>query len=123
MLKNYFYITFGIINVGLGLIGTIIPGLPTTIFMIIAAGCFLKSSQKLYVWVTNHRVFGQNVKNYFEGKGIKKSIKMRSIITMWIFIIFAIFIAIPNTYLLLDTFVILSGIIGTLFIIKQPTAM
>ena len=49
MLKNYFYITFGIINVGLGLIGTIIPVLPTTIFMIIAAGCFLKSSQKLYI--------------------------------------------------------------------------
>ena len=72
LLSRIVWFSFGFLSMVVGIIGIVIPGLPTTPLMILAAACFAKSSQKFYDWIINNRLFGEHVKNYREGKGIPK---------------------------------------------------
>jgi uncharacterized membrane protein YbaN (DUF454 family) len=67
-LQKLIYIIVGSISLLLGTIGIIIPGLPTTPFMILSSILFLKSSDKLYFWLTNHKTFGKYVTDFKEAK-------------------------------------------------------
>ena len=115
------YFSFGLFLTGLGLAGVIIPGLPTTIFMILAAACFFRSSTKMYKWVINHPLFGESVLRFRSGKGIPIKAKYTSIIMMWFFISTSIFFFLHSHALWLKTIIALSGFIGTVFILRQPT--
>ena len=115
------YFSFGLFLTGLGLVGVIIPGLPTTIFMILAAACFFRSSTKMYNWVINHPLFGESVLRFRSGKGIPIKAKYTSIIMMWFFISTSIFFFLHTHALWLKTIIALSGFIGTVFILRQPT--
>jgi uncharacterized membrane protein YbaN (DUF454 family) len=61
-------IVLGSASVGLGFIGVFVPLLPTTPFLLLAAACYFKSSEKFYNWLINHRWFGPYLRNYREGK-------------------------------------------------------
>ena len=105
----------------IGLIGIVVPGLPTTPLMILAAACFAKSSQKFYDWIINNKMFGHHVKNYREGKGIPKKSKPIILGTMWTFVLFAVLIAIPDSapdVSRIATLVL--AVIGTIFILRIP---
>lgn len=111
----------GFIIMIIGLIGIIIPGLPTTPLMILAAACFAKSNQKFYDWIINNKLFGHHVKNYREGKGIPKKSKPIILTTLWGFVLFAVFIAIPNSAPPISKIsTLILAIIGTVFILKIP---
>ncbi len=105
----------------IGLVGIVVPGLPTTPLMILAAACFAKSSQKFYDWIINNKMFGHHVKNYREGKGIPKKSKPIILGTMWVFVLFAVLIAIPDSappVSKITTLVL--AVIGTIFILRIP---
>ena len=105
----------------IGLVGIVVPGLPTTPLMILAAACFAKSSQKFYDWIINNKMFGHHVKNYREGKGIPKKSKPIILGTMWTFVLFAVLIAIPDSappVSKITTLVL--AVIGTIFILRIP---
>jgi hypothetical protein len=55
----------------LGAIGMVLPILPTIPFLLAASGCFCKSSTRMYNWLLNNKWFGEYVKNYKEGKGLR----------------------------------------------------
>ena len=115
----WFFLGFVIMIIGL--IGIIIPGLPTTPLMILAAACFAKSSQKFYDWIINNKLFGHHVKNYREGKGIPKKSKPIILSTLWIFILFAVFVAIPASAPPISKIsTLILATIGTIFILKIP---
>jgi uncharacterized membrane protein YbaN (DUF454 family) len=84
---NVILITFGTLFLIIGLIGIIIPILPTTPFLLLAAACYFKSSTKFYNWMMNNKIFGNYIKNYMEKKGIPIKVKLISIIVLWITII------------------------------------
>ena len=75
-IKKITFIIFGIFSFSLGAIGIVIPGLPTTPFMILSSILFLKSSDKLYVWLTTHKRFGPYVVDFKDGKGITRKTKI-----------------------------------------------
>jgi len=60
----------GIFFVGVGTLGIILPLLPTTPFLVLAAMCFSRSSERFHNWLLNNKWFGAYIKNYREGKGI-----------------------------------------------------
>ena len=60
----------GIFFVGVGTLGIVLPLLPTTPFLVLAAICFSRSSERFHNWLLNNKWFGAYIKNYREGKGI-----------------------------------------------------
>ena len=120
-LSRTFWFLLGIIVATIGLIGIVVPGLPTTPLMILAAACFAKSSQKFYDWIINNRLFGHHVKNYREGKGIPKKSKPIILTTLWIFVLFAVLIAIPDSVpQIAKITTLVLAVIGTIVIIRIP---
>ena len=73
MMKKILYIMIGCISLGLGIIGVILPILPTVPFVLLAAFCFAKSSEKLEDWFKNTKLYRENnIKN-----GMTKQAKIR----------------------------------------------
>ena len=56
--------------VGVGTLGIVLPLLPTTPFLVLAAMCFSRSSERFHNWLLNNKWFGAYIKNYREGNGI-----------------------------------------------------
>ena len=120
-LSRLFWFVIGFIIMSIGLVGIVIPGLPTTPLMILAAACFAKSSQKFYDWIIYNKMFGHHVKNYREGKGIPRKSKHVILGTMWTFVLVAVLIAIPDSapqVSKISTLVLAA--IGTIFILRIP---
>ncbi|MBN1692085.1 MAG: YbaN family protein [Dehalococcoidales bacterium] len=76
--------TAGTACVGVGIAGIFIPILPTTPFLLLAAYCYMRSSNRLYRWLLNNRFFGSYVKNYVEGRGMPLHLKIITIALLWI---------------------------------------
>ena len=120
-ISRLLWLALGFLFAAIGTVGIVVPGLPTTPLMILAAACFAKSSQRFYDWVINNRMFGQHVKNYREGNGIPKKSKPMILGIMWIFITFAVLIGIPDSAPDISRYAtIVLGIIGTIFILRIP---
>ena len=77
-------ITAGTFFVGLGIVGIFVPVLPTTPFLLLAAACYARSSQRFYGWLLNNKWFGNYIRNYLERKGIPLKIKVVVITLLWI---------------------------------------
>jgi len=83
-LKKNILIVCGTVSVGLGTIGIFVPLLPTTVFYLLAAYCYARSSQKFYNWLLNNRWIGEYIRNYREGRGIPLRQKVFSISLLWL---------------------------------------
>ncbi len=117
-----FWFILGLTSMTLGLIGIPVPGLPTTPFMILAAACFARSSQRFYDWVINNKLFGTHVKSYREGNGIPKRSKPMILATMWTFVLFAVLVAIPDDVPISKAATLILALIGTIFILRIPSS-
>jgi len=114
----------GLFFVALGTVGIYIPGIPTTSFMVVAAGCFAKSDPKLYMWLLNNPLFGHYIRDFFEGRGIPFISKVFIIGLMWSMIALSVWaITIAGDPGFGQTIVVLTGIVGTWYVgWKVPTA-
>lgn len=82
--KKIVYIVIGCIGVGVGAIGAIVPMLPVFPFLLLAAYCFGRSSEKLNNWFINTKLYKDNLESYVAGKGMTKKTKMRIMTTVTI---------------------------------------
>ena len=73
-------LALGWICVSLGFIGIFVPGLPTTIFLIIALWAFTKSSKRLRNWLLNHKRFGPILRNWQEHRVVPLRAKILMVI-------------------------------------------
>jgi len=76
----------------LAVIGILLPVMPTTIFVILAAYFFAKGSERLHSWLISNKIFGTYLMNYREGRGMTIGSKLFSISFLWAGIIYSIFI-------------------------------
>ena len=70
------FMTFAWVNVGLGMIGVVVPGMPTTVFLIIAAWAFSKSSRRFHQWLWNHPRFGASIRSWHNHRVIPVKAKV-----------------------------------------------
>ena len=83
-LTRSFYIVLGCIGVGLGAIGAAVPLLPSFPFLLLAAYCFAKSSERLHTWFINTNLYKKNLESYMQGRGmtIKAKIRIMTVVTI-----------------------------------------
>ena len=74
----------GTVCVGLGIVGIFVPVLPTTPFLLLAAICYARSSQRFHGWLLNNKWFGSYIRNYLEKKGITLRAKIVTLSLLWI---------------------------------------
>lgn len=82
-IKKTLLIVAGVVSLALGGIGVFLPLLPTTPFVLLAAGCFAGSSPAMHRWLCRSRFFGEYIENYRTNAGVSKSIKIRAIVFLW----------------------------------------
>lgn len=73
----------GTLSVALGVIGIFLPLLPTTVFLLLAAACYARSSDRFYLWLVNHRWLGRYIRNHYEGRGMKRRDKVITVVVLW----------------------------------------
>lgn len=81
-LKKVIYIIVGCIGVGLGAVGAVVPMLPAFPFLLLAAFCFARSSEKLHNWFINTKLYQDNLADYVAGRGMTKKTKVRIMVTV-----------------------------------------
>jgi uncharacterized membrane protein YbaN (DUF454 family) len=86
----------GTICLVLGAIGIVLPILPTTPFLLAAAACYYKSSERMHRWLLNNKWFGEYIRNYQEGKGLTKKTKITALSVLWITIGFSTVFVLPR---------------------------
>lgn len=116
------YRILGFVFVGLALLGVIMPLLPTTPFLLLAAGCFSKSSQRCHQWLNSNRLFGPIIKNWEQTRSVTLHTKIVAIGSIILFGGYSIFIAIDNLYLkLIGVMVIITGLVVILRLKTTPS--
>jgi uncharacterized membrane protein YbaN (DUF454 family) len=76
------WLALGGVFLGLGLLGVVLPVLPTTPFLLLAAGCFARSSPRLHRWLLAHPTFGPPIRNWEENGAISRPAKRLAVGSM-----------------------------------------
>lgn len=115
---RYFYLISGILLVAIGVIGIFLPILPTTIFLILASACFIKSSPKANEWLRNHKILGMYIKNYQDKSGLTIKAKIFNILFLWIMILSSAFFFTEEIFIKVLLIVIAIGVTIHLLMVK-----
>ena len=115
------WLTLGLLCVALAAIGVVLPGLPTTPFLVLAAACFLRSSRRLYERVLANPTFGPAVRAWRETGTIPAATKWTALGTMACFVAVAVLWAIPAEWPWVRLSVLAAGVVGALFLLRLPT--
>ncbi|MGX5219849.1 YbaN family protein [Pseudomonas segetis] len=115
---RYALLAIGWLSVALGVIGIFLPVLPTTPFLLLAAACFMRSSERFYHWLVDHPRLGPWIRDYLEGEGIPRKAKIYSISLMWLSIGLSCYL-VPMFWARL--FMLTSAVCVTVYILRQKT--
>lgn len=83
-IKKSFFIVLGCLSLGLGALGAVLPLLPAFPFLMLAAFCFAKSSEKLHNWFISTKLYKKNLESFVQGKGMTMKTKIRIMVTVTI---------------------------------------
>jgi uncharacterized membrane protein YbaN (DUF454 family) len=118
-MKKILFLILGHLFFSLGLIGAILPVLPTTPFLLLAVVFYSKSNSKLHQWLMNNKYFGPSLKEWFEHGIIRKRAKIFSTLM----ISYVVFWKIPhlNLFLLIKAIIEIILICVVIFIWTRPS--
>ncbi|WP_422048521.1 YbaN family protein [Shimia sp.] len=109
----------GLMCVAFALVGVVLPLLPTVPFLLLAAFCFARSSERLHNWLLSHKLFGPMIDDWHRNGAIRPSAKRAA--TLSIMLVFAISLAlgVKTTVLIIQT-VVLGAVL--FFLWTRPNA-
>lgn len=81
-IRKVLYVIVGCIGLGLGALGAALPLLPAFPFLMLAAFCFARSSEKLDNWFRNTKLYKNNLESFVQGRGMTKKTKIKTMITV-----------------------------------------
>jgi len=116
---RHLYLLLGWSFFGLGAIGVVVPGLPTTPFMLLALWAFSKSSQRFHDWLYAHPLFGPPLQRWRTHRVIPGTAKLLALLTMGISLGYLVLFSGADGWLLVLT--VLLMLVGALFILGQPS--
>lgn len=89
---RYFLLVAGFFFVVLGVLGIFLPILPSTPFLLLAAACYVRSSERFYAWLLSHPTLSKYVLGYLDGQGIPAKAKKYTLLTLWLTLSLTLFI-------------------------------
>ena len=113
-----FLMAAGTLSVGSGIAGIFLPLLPTTAFFLVAAACYVRSSDRLYRWLLKNRATSSYITNYREGNGIPARAKAVSVCVLWATLA-ASALMVQNWWIWLLLGAVAAGV--PIFIVRLPT--
>ena len=100
----------GTVSLSLGIVGIVLPVLPTTPFLLPAAFCYARSSQRFYNWLLGNRYLGIYIRNYLEKRGIQLKVKIFTIAWLWLTISASVILISPNIIVQVILVIIAAGV-------------
>ena len=119
--KRVLLVVLGTLFVGLGLLGVVLPVLPTTPFLLLAAACYVRSSRRLYRWLLTNRFFGEYIRRYRDGEGIPLATKIWAICLLWLSLGSSALLAVPARLWWVRLLLLGVGLGVTNHIVRIPT--
>ncbi|MFY7928045.1 MAG: YbaN family protein [Oligoflexus sp.] len=116
---RYTLIVCSSLFLALGFIGIFIPGLPTTPFVLLAAGCYARSSPRFYNWLMNHHIFGPPLRQWIEYRCIPKRAKILALSMMTLTFVPTILLFVPMVPVKILLAII--GLSVAIFILRAPS--
>ena len=86
----------GTVTVALGVLGVFLPVLPTTPFLLLAAVCYARGSERCHRWLLTNRLFGRYIRDYREGRGVSLRHKVAALALLWLTIGYAVLRVAPT---------------------------
>ena len=100
----------GLLAVALGVVGIVLPGLPTTPFLLLALWLFSRSSPRLQHWLLANRLFGRYLEDYRQGRGIPRRVKVYILVVMWVGMALCAVYVLPSWWLRVLLFGVAVGV-------------
>ncbi|MCY4214254.1 MAG: YbaN family protein [Gammaproteobacteria bacterium] len=116
--RRHLWMAFGWASLSMGAIGVVLPLLPTTPFLILAAYCFSRSSQRLHAWLLNHPILGPPIENWRAHRAISGRAKLSALAAMALILALSAAADVPAWVLAAQT-VVLAGV--AVFLLTRPT--
>jgi hypothetical protein len=113
------FMTIGFLILIGGVAGYVVPGLPGTPLLLVAAWLFSMSNERLYRWMTTNRWFGQTIADYRAGLGISRRVKSIALGSMAIVVPLSVVFGVSNW--LIRSLIIALALSGVVFIVTRPT--
>jgi len=113
-----FWLLLGLVLVGIGFIGIVVPLLPTTDFMLLAVPCFARSSPRLEAWLLNHPRFGPGLRAWRSDRAVPRNAKIMACIGMTIGYFVFLLHAQPNW--ILSVAIALFMLFWAVWIVRRP---
>lgn len=117
-LKRRLFVIAGTIALGIGVVGIIVPLLPTTPFLLLAAICYMRGSQRLYNALLCNRFIGSYVRNYLEGRGMSLKMKIWTLSLLWVAIVCTAVLATDSLTIRIILAVVLVGVTIHILLVK-----
>ena len=111
----------GFLCVALGIAGIVLPLLPTTPFLLLAAACFARSSPQLEAWLHDNRLFGPYLRAYRNGHGIPLRAKVTIIALLWLSVSLSAVFAIPDRFWAARLVLVLIGLLVSIHVLRIKT--
>lgn len=108
--KKTIFLICGFFFTGIGILGIFTPLLPTTVFLLIAAYFFSRSSERFYYWLLNSKILGNYLRAYREGVPIPFISKITSIVFLWVMLGLSIVTFVESTVIRILLIVIGIGV-------------
>lgn len=111
------WLALGGLFLGLGLLGVALPVLPTTPFMLLAAGCFARSSPRLHRWLLGHPTLGPPIRNWEENGAVSRPAKRLATGSMAALLVLSVLLGLAWQVILAQAVLIA---LGSAFILTRP---
>jgi len=118
-LLRWILICCGCFSIVAGVIGIFLPLLPTVPFLLLAAACFARSSERFHGWLVEHDHLGPLVRDYLDGGGIPLRAKRMALAMLWISLSASAFLFVPDVWMKIVLLAMAAVI--TLYLLRLPT--
>jgi hypothetical protein len=114
------WFALGCLCVSVGAVGVVVPGLPTTPFLVLAAACFVRGSPTAYRKLLGHPRFGPLIRNFRAGRGVPRKVKYTAFAVMGVFVAFAMGPGLPDDSVVLRVVVGIAALVGFAYLLSLP---